>query len=217
MSESNLKFNLSTTANHKVDVMFLADATGSMQPAMDNVKTNILSAYKKFKTQVTWDVKIGIAFYRDQSDVTPFKVLQTITGDADKIQNAANKLVADGGGDRPEGQMAALTMLASRSVAGWRPGSTRIIAWFGDEPGHNPVVYNGISYSLSGAIESLLERNVQVCAFSVSPSNRLDETGQATAITESADGVLTNQYVQYNVKQAGVVDFIFNFIQGDTP
>ncbi len=217
MSETNLRFNLSTTANHKVDVMFLADATGSMQPAMENVKANILSAYTKFKTQVNWDIKIGIAFYRDQTDITPFKVLQTITGDSNKIQNAANLLVADGGGDRPEGQMAALTLLAERSVAGWRPGATRIIAWFGDEPGHDPVVYKGKSYSLSSAIEALLDNNVQVCAFSVAPSNRLDETKQATIITEVADGVSTNKYVKYNVAQAGVVDFIFNFIKSDTP
>jgi hypothetical protein len=45
----------------------------------------------------------------------------------------------------------------------------------------------------------------------------LDETKQATIITEAADGVSTNKYVKYNVAQAGVVDFIFNFIKSDTP
>lgn len=213
----NVRFNLNAAGNHKVDVMFLADATGSMGPCMNDVKTNIISSFNAFKKTVNWDIQLGIAFYRDQSDATPFQVLQTITGNETYIQAAASKLIADGGGDRPEAQIAALAQLGSRKVAGWRAGATRILAWFGDEPAHNPVTVAGVTYTLASATEALLEHNIQACAFSMAPSNRLDETNQATQLTEQVDGVTDNRFVQYNVKQTGVVKFILDFIRGDVP
>jgi hypothetical protein len=211
------KFNLFSGSSQKVDVMFLADATGSMGPAMNDVKANIVSAWNAFQTATGWNVQVGVSFYRDRSDTTPFQVLQTITANTSALQAAVNGLIADSGGDRPEGQIYALTQIASRSVSGWRPGATRIVAWFGDQPGHDPVTINGVTCTMEGAIDALLERNVQVCAFSVQPSNNLDETNQATSITNRADGVTTGAFVMKNCKQAGVVAFIFNFIQEDVP
>jgi len=215
--EKSTRFNLTPIAPHLVDVMFLADATGSMSNCIADVKANIISSFEAFKKTVSWNIQLGISFYRDNGDTYPFQVLQKITGDTSLIQTAVNKLAAMGGGDAPEGQLGALSLVAERKNAGWRSGATRIIAWFGDEPGHDPVSINGVTYTLAGTIDALLERNVQVCAFSMAPSNRLDSTLQATKITEQVDGVSTNQFVQYKVKQSGVVAFILNFIKSDTP
>lgn len=209
------KFNLSSAANHRVDVMFLADATGSMQPAIANVQANIVNAWKAFSVQTRWDVQIGIAFYRDSGDATPFQVVQQITSNTQAIQSAANGLVATGGGDRPEGQLYALTEAARRSVSGWRIGSTRIIAWFGDEYAHDPVTINGVTCTLPTTIDALQERNVYVCAFSVLPGNNLDGPAQqATKITTGTDGF---PYLKTGVAQQGVVDTIFKFIAETVP
>ena len=210
--------NLEGKRQPRVDVMFLSDATGSMIPSIDDVRSNFLDAYKNFCSVSKWDVQIGLSFYRDSTDPIPFEVLQKITGDDDKIQKASQALSAQGGGDRPEAQMYALTKLASDPAAtGFRPGSIRIIAWFGDEPGHNPVVIGGKEYTQAGAIAALQKHNVQVCAFSVAPANRLDQRSQATEITNAADGVTTGEFVKSDVKQDGVVEFIYNFIRGDVP
>ncbi len=203
----SLKFNLSSAA-HKVDVMFLADSTGSMYTAMENVKANFLNAYKAFQTQTKWDVGVGIAYYKDVTDPDPFKVLTKITTDHTTIQNAVNSLTPSGGGDTPEGQLYALQQLSTTANSGWRIGATRILAWFGDEPGHDPS--NGVT--LKAAEYDLGDHNIYVCAFSMAPSNDLDSTGQATAITNYTNGVTGGQYVKSNVQQAGVTTTIFDFI-----
>ena len=44
-----------------------------------------------------------------------------------------------GGSDIPEGQLFALQQIATDPAIGWRPGSKRILVWFGDAPGHDPI------------------------------------------------------------------------------
>src|SRR5206468_11724265 len=65
----------------------------------------------------------------------------------------------------------------------WRPGSTRVIAWFGDAPGHDP---SGTA-TLPTTIAALLAQNIRVIAVNVGD---LDGFGQATAITSATGGVL---------------------------
>jgi len=66
---------------------------------------------------------------------------------------------AGGGSDWPEGQFFALKQLASPTAASfdasWRPGSTRIVVWFGDAPAHDPVCP-----SVSGLAAPITEASV---------------------------------------------------------
>src|SRR5207249_1219633 len=55
------------------------------------------------------------------------------------VAGAINAWQADGGGDTPEAQLFALDQVAQCPGTGWRPGAKRIIVWFGDAPGHEPV------------------------------------------------------------------------------
>ena len=206
------RFNLVKGSPQKVDVMFLSDATGSMLNCIDNVQANIITAWNTFSKETKWDIELGVSFYRDAGDGTPFKILQKITGDTTSIQNAVNGLVAKGGGDTPEGQMGALTQIGVLGNSGWRPGATRIVAWFGDAPGHNPDKIGGVTYTQAGAIAALTERNINVCAFSMKPYNQLDSTKQATDITTACDG---EPHVMLNVDTVGVVTTIFNYIKGE--
>ncbi|MBF4470178.1 VWA domain-containing protein [Flavobacterium sp. HJJ] len=205
------RFNLVKGSRQRVDIMFLADATGSMANCIAKVQKNIIEAWNVFSKSTNWDVQLGVAFYRDNGDAVPFKVLQKITGNQKLIQDAVNALIPMGGGDIPEGQMGALTQIGILSNTGWRPGATRIVAWFGDVYGHNPDKINGVTYTQVGAIASLVERNINVCAFSMAPYNQLDSTGQATAITTACDG---ESHVMLNVATQGVVTTIFNYIKG---
>lgn len=211
------KFNLILNSAQLVDVMFLADATGSMGPCLANVKTNMITAWQNFQASTNWNVQVGVSFYRDSMDPQPFQVLQAITNNKNLIQTAVNNLSSIGGGDTPEGQFGALTLLAPRNSAGWRPGATRIIAWFGDQPAHDPYILNGITYTLANTINALLDWNINICAFSMntgSTGNQLDATGQATAITKACD--FDNQaHVQLGVSITNVAQTIFNYIQAE--
>lgn len=197
-----------------VDIMFLTDATGSMATAIDDVKANMESVWKAAQKEVKYDIQVGVAWYRDVTDLTPYGITARITDNPDGITRAISGLQPQGGGDTPEAQLYALYQLAADTRAvGWRPGAMRYIAWFGDEPGHDPVIYPaGHPTNLSGTINELLEKNVIVMAFSMNPTNRLDSTGQATAITNATTGVLLS-----GVDQDCVVETIFHTIAEHLP
>src|SRR4051794_13595145 len=95
---------------------------------------------------------------------------------------------------RPEPDLFALESVANGFA--WRPGSSRIIAWFGDAPGHDP---SGPSTEAS-ATAALLAQNIRVIAINV---GNLDGLGQATRITAATGGELLN-----GVSQSGVSDAI---------
>lgn len=204
--------NLGGHDNFLVDILFLTDATGSMSTSLANVKASFVNGYKNFLASTRWNAACGIAYYRDVVDSPSFAVLQKITTESALLQNAVDRLAPVGGGDTPEGQLYALSQVALQAKTGWRNGAARLVAWFGDEPGHDPS--QGVSQD--DAISALNERNVQVLAFSMAPSNHLDRTGQATAIT-SATSYDHTAHVMLNVVQDGVVTTIFNYIQGFVP
>lgn len=128
----------------KADVYFLADTTGSMGPILNAVKagaTNILSALNGLSV----DFAFGVGNYKDfqhpQADPYAFQHQQNLTNSSAAITNAINAWTAQGGGDGPEGEFFAFHKLAEPPAGpiGWRSGSKRIIVWFGDQPGHDPI------------------------------------------------------------------------------
>ncbi|WET82601.1 Calx-beta domain-containing protein [Amycolatopsis sp. QT-25] len=175
------------------DLVLLADTTGSMGGPIGNVRANAGA--------ITGDVlaaqptaQFGVAEYKDFTDSVPFKVNQGITGDTTAVQAGINQWVASGGGDTPEANLNALYQLATGAVA-FRPDGTRIVAWFGDAPSHDP---SG-GHTLAQTIAALQAAKIRVVAVNV---GNLDATGQATAITSATGGVLLNNVPAGQVSQA---------------
>lgn len=126
----------------RADVYFLADTTGSMGSILAAVQAganNVLAALGGLGV----DLAFGVGNYKDfaqgdpfgfQHQVSPTPVAATVTG-------AINAWSASGGGDTPEANLFALDQLAvpPGGAIGWRIGSKRIIVWFGDAPGHDPI------------------------------------------------------------------------------
>ena len=169
----------------KIDIVFLADTTGSMGGAITNVQTNASSIMSQVRTAQP-DSQFGAASYKDPDgcDAVPFSVDQTVTTNTVAVQTGINTWAAIGGCDTPEGQLNALYNLAT-GAAGFRSGSTRVIAWFGDSSGHDPS--NG--HSLAQTIAALQAANVIVLAVPVTGGgDGLDSTGQATAIASATGG-----------------------------
>ena len=125
----------------KADVYFLADTTGSMGDVINAVKAGagtILSTLNGLGL----DLVYGVGNYRDfPHDPYAFQHQLNPTNVVASVSAAINVWTAQGGVDRPEGQLFALHRLAQPpgGAIGWRPGSKRIVVWFGDAPGHDPV------------------------------------------------------------------------------
>jgi hypothetical protein len=169
------------------DIMFLADTTFSMNAALGNVKTNATSIMNTVRLAQA-DSQFGAANYQDfNCDPAPYTLNQAITASIPAAQAGINAWTLGNGCDTPEAQVNALYQLATSPATGWRTGSTRIIAWFGDATGHDPS--NG--HTLLQAIAALQAEHIAVIAVPVSGGgDGLDNTGQATAVTTATGGVL---------------------------
>ncbi len=145
------------SAAPKADVYFLADTTGSMGHILAAVQTaanNILGALSGLGV----DLAFGVGNYKDfPSDPYAFQHQLNPTTVATDVTAAINTWTAIGGLDYPEGQLFALDSLAipPGGSIGWRAGSKRIIVWFGDVPGHDPVCA-----AISGAPADITEASV---------------------------------------------------------
>jgi uncharacterized repeat protein (TIGR01451 family) len=181
------------------DIVFLADATGSMGPAASNVALNATTIMNTVNAGVPAGsvAEFAAADYLDgtvQSDCPvdpyPFKVDQGLTTTLSDVQTAINTWPTTAsmgfGCDTPESQINALWQIANGAIS-FRGGSTRVVVWFGDSSGHDP----SFGHTLGDAISALQTAHITVLAVPVStppPSDGLDATGQATAVASATGG-----------------------------
>jgi hypothetical protein len=178
----------------KADVYFLADTTFSMFDEIAAVQagaSSILSAL----AGLGLDIAFGVGNYRDfpgpASDVFVHQVSPTTTT-ATAAAGIAAWTVA-GGGDIPEGQLFALDSLAEPpgGTIGWRPDSKRIIVWFGDAPGHDPIcaAISGLAADITEAsvTAKLVNEAISVLAIGV--------TGGATSALDDDPAPGATDYV----------------------
>src|SRR4051812_5970691 len=122
----------------KVDVYFLADNTGSMGTAINNVKAGANTILTTLAGIVP-DIQFGVGNYHDFGDPSPFQNQLPVTANTAAVLGAINGWSANFGGDTPEAALHALHQVANPAVAGWRPGAMKFIVWFGDAPSHEPI------------------------------------------------------------------------------
>jgi hypothetical protein len=116
------------------DVVFCIDATGSMQPCIDQVKANveaftgsIVTAYPN--SHIDWRARI-IAyrdFFKDSVYImNDFPFVNT----AEEVKAQLDQVVADGGEDEPESTLDAILYASKKSD--WRKGVHKIVVVFTD-------------------------------------------------------------------------------------
>lgn len=170
--------NAGTPTTAKVDVFFLADTTGSMGGEISAVKTGASAMLSSLSG--LGDVQFGVGEYRDFGDPYAYRLNTAMTSSSASAQTGINAWSASGGGDWEEAQLYALTNAAGSST-GWRAGSTRILVWFGDAPGHDPR--GGATQATT--ISALNAAHIKVEAIDV---GYLNYYGQATAIAAATGG-----------------------------
>ena len=130
-----------STVPPKADVYLLADTTASMTPIISAVQAGI-DTVVNFPFP-PFDLAWGVGNYKDFPIPTPnpYAFLHQLapTTDLAAVTTAVNTWSAADGSDIPEGQLYALTQIATDPAIGWRAGSKRILVWFGDAPGHDPI------------------------------------------------------------------------------
>lgn len=119
------------------DVYFLADTTGSMYPSIAAVQA-AASTIVSTISGLDPTAQFGAGWYKDFPYDSSAWGMGWI-GDAATALGIIAEWEASGGYDLPEGQFAALFNLATDSSIQWRDGSSRILVWFGDAPGHDPI------------------------------------------------------------------------------
>ncbi|WP_382399353.1 vWA domain-containing protein [Flexivirga alba] len=167
--------------------MLVADSTGSMGPALASVQAAMTSIVGDVQTSQP-AAEFAVVDYKDVVDGSGIFTRDTdLTASASTVQNAVNSLSAGGGGDLQEAQLNALWQIGSGGNAiSYRPGSSRIVVWFGDASGHDPS--NG--HTLADAEASLEGVSARVIGINVASGegDGLDATGQATAIASATGG-----------------------------
>ncbi|HEX5038924.1 MAG TPA: hypothetical protein VFW95_02165 [Candidatus Limnocylindria bacterium] len=192
------------------DICFLADTTGSMGPALASVASSIGGIMSDVLVESP-DAQFCAAQYKDAGESPVFALDQELTTNTTDVQNAINAWTAAGGGDFAEDQLHALTEVAG-AATGWRAApAAHILVWFGDCPGHDPA--SG-GETLATTIDALTTSGAgaPIIVLAVSISNTtdsafcetgfLDDTGQATAITNATGGILFNDVDEDAVGQA---------------
>jgi len=155
----------------KPDIYMLADTTGSMVSIINSVKSNMMLIQSSVKGMEP-TAEFGVGQYKDfPFDAFAFQHEQAITANDVDVDAAAAVLFASGGSDGSEGQFFALDEIANNpGTIGWRLDSTRIVVWFGDAPGHDPVcaAISGLGFDIDEArvIADLQAAGITVIAIS---------------------------------------------------
>jgi len=188
----------------KPDVVLLVDRTGSMGGAINNVKANMAGVIDVVKASQP-DARFAVAQYCDFGDTAPaFSVVQNLTGEDAAVIAAVNSIALCDGGDLPEAQINALWEIGNGAIS-FRPDSSRIVAWFGDAPGHDP---SG-GHTESDATTALQQAGAKVVGVSVGV-DQLDATDQATRITTATGGSLLTG-VRADQVSAKILEGLSNF------
>ena len=151
------------------DIYFLSDTTGSMGPSIAVVQGSagtILTTIQGLDPTA----QFGVGNYKDfPSDPPPVFYHQQAIDGAIPALAAIGTWAAGGGGDGPEAQLFALYKIATDPAIGWRAGSSRIVVWFGDAPGHDPVpaAAAGVNLNEANVTAALVAAGVRVIAVSV--------------------------------------------------
>ncbi len=217
----------------KADVYFLADTTGSMGGILSAVQTGA-SAVLSSLSGLGIDIFFGVGNYKDflSSDPYGFQHQVSLTNTAAAVTASINAWSAAGGEDTPEADLFALNSLAEApgGPIGWRSGSKRIIVWFGDAPGHDPVckAASGASFDVTeaSATANLVAQKIAVLAISTATPGLDDDPklgesgydgtcgapggtpGQATRISTATGGALAT-----GINPGNIVNTIISLVK----
>ena len=171
---------------YNVDIVMCIDATGSMAPIIDEVKSNAISFYQRFVDSMEENdkdvaqLRIKVIVFRDYGcDDEPMveSSFYSLPDQNEEFRSFVNAIEAKGGGDGPEN---ALEAIALALKSDWTTGGSRrrhAILVFSDAPALPLGERSGSSAYPGGLPENL----AQLGAWWEGPDQTLGSTYQAKA------------------------------------
>lgn len=147
----------------KMDIVICIDATGSMEPCINELKNNLKNFINSFnvyfgKNQIVPDWRARIIYYRDLDvDKEALKEFPFVSSE-DELKRQIDLVEAEGGGDEPESALDALYIAISKSE--WREGVLHAVILFTDAPSkgqlHDSTVEPGQDRSINTVINAFI-------------------------------------------------------------
>eukprot|EP01133_Synstelium_polycarpum_P009750 gene9750-11386_t len=129
-----------------VDLAFLLDCTGSMQPHIDQVKRDIASVQDNLsKRFANLDLRFAFVRYTDMDMGASRTTSLDFTNSTPTFVGFVNNIIANGGGDTPEDVFGGLQAVFNLN---WRQSSTKVLIHIADAPCHGIMYHSfgGDSY-----------------------------------------------------------------------
>ena len=183
------KFKISATYNSSVidswktvkarltndfDILYLVDATGSMQKEITAAKEQVIQIAKDLKAKYPeFSFKFGAIFYRDQVENSKEKnELFQLTDNIETLKNNIATVKASGGKLIPEDWVTAYKL--SIENINWRQG-TRLIIHIADAGGHGAEYSNNDKFYNEGPkmiplIKNCVEMGIKIIGFKIGSS-----------------------------------------------
>ena len=124
-----------------LDLLFVMDITGSMEPYLEQAKENIINIINKILIECPGiDINLGFIGYRDilQTNNKDYVNIE-FTKQYQKLQNSIKNVQASGGeGDGPEDVAWAIEMALNKN---WK-NNARFLIFIADAPCHGPKYHN---------------------------------------------------------------------------
>lgn len=102
-------------ALQRIDLTIVMDTTGSMQPSIENLKSNLTTHILPAVQRAVPSIGIALVDHKDYplspyggNGDYPVRIAHVVTTDVAQAQSAVTALMADGGGDEPESQISAM-------------------------------------------------------------------------------------------------------------
>lgn len=141
----------------RVDLCFVVDTTGSMGVFIRIAQQRLREVLSAFEAEHGIDLAVGLVEYRDHppQDKSFVTRIHASTRDLRKMQEAIDRMEANGGGDHAEAVFDGIYDACEE--IDWRPHSCRFILLVGDAPPHG--IRSHVDISLLDGPESRLPAN----------------------------------------------------------
>lgn len=149
----------------ELELMFLIDATGSMQPYIDGTKEIVKNVTQRILTSREGGCRFGVTAYRDYEDEFVYRQFSNLTSNSYKSVAALSSIAADGGHDTPEAVFDGF--LGSLTETNWHEtqNTLRLIILIGDASAHPPgAVGNPKNISSRQLLQKASEMKVRTLA-----------------------------------------------------
>ena len=147
------------------DIVYLVDATGSMQNSINNVIEYCIDIAGKLKKKIKYaDLRFGAVFYRDPVDSKEdYHQIFDLNPNVEKLQSFVKGINATGGGDGPEDWVGGYKIILNK--INWREGMKKIIH-IADAGAHGRDYSDGDKYSDENKYKfsSQLDTYIRECA-----------------------------------------------------